>query len=173
MTRMTQAVPLDQHHPEIVLGVDTHKDVHVAAVITAAGAFVGSRSFPTTAGGYEQLLDWARTSGHVSRAGVECTGSYGAALSRYLRSQGITVFEVNQPDKATRRRRGKSDIIDAEAAAEQPAPPPTRSNSWPGGSSTSPRRSKTSPRGSPRSSRNTTRSSWPATTSAPTRPRRF
>lgn len=117
MTRMTQAFPLDQHHPEIVLGVDTHKDVHVAAVITAAGAFVGSRSFPTTAGGYEQLLDWARTSGHFSRAGVECTGSYGAALSRYLRSQGITVFEVNQPDKATRRRRGKSDIIDAEAAA--------------------------------------------------------
>lgn len=117
MTRMTQAVPLDQDHPEIVLGVDTHKDVHVAAVITAAGAFVESRSFPTTAEGYEQLLDWARTSGHVSRAGVECTGSYGAALSRYLHSQGITVIEVNQPDKATRRRRGKSDIIDAEAAA--------------------------------------------------------
>lgn len=117
MTRMTQAVPLDQDNPEIVLGVDTHKDVHVAAVVTAAGAFVESRSFPTTADGYELLLDWARTLGHLSRAGVECTGSYGAALSRYLHSQGIAVFEVNQPDKATRRRRGKSDIIDAEAAA--------------------------------------------------------
>ncbi|MER5935235.1 hypothetical protein [Streptomyces sp. NPDC002054] len=51
MTRMTQAVPLDQ---DIVLGVDTHKDVHVAAVITAARAFVESRSSPTTAEGHEQ-----------------------------------------------------------------------------------------------------------------------
>ncbi|MFJ6686803.1 transposase [Streptomyces werraensis] len=114
---MTQPAPLYQDTPDIVLGVDTHKDVHVAAMVTAAGAFVESRSFPTTAEGYERLLDWARTLGHLSQAGVECTGSYGAALSRYLLSQGITVVEVNQPDKATRRRRGKSDIIDAEAAA--------------------------------------------------------
>ncbi|MET9603329.1 IS110 family transposase [Streptomyces sp. NPDC006459] len=114
---MTQFAPLDQETSDIVLGVDTHKDVHVAAVVTAAGVFVESRSFPTTAKGYEQLLAWARTLGHLNRAGVECTGSYGAALSRYLHGRGITVFEVNQPDKATRRRRGKSDIIDAEAAA--------------------------------------------------------
>ncbi|MFJ6785186.1 transposase [Streptomyces yangpuensis] len=84
-------------------------------MVTAAGAFVESRSFPTTAEGYEQLLDWARALGRLSQAGVECTGSYGVALSRYLRGQGITVFEVNQPDKATRRRRGKSDILDREA----------------------------------------------------------
>ncbi|MFD9405039.1 transposase [Streptomyces sp. NPDC060011] len=114
---MTRPVPLDQDTPDIVLGVDTHKDVHVAAVVTAGGVFVESRSFPTTADGYNQLLDWARTLGQLSRAGVECTGSYGAALSRFLRCQGVTVFEVNQPDKATRRRRGKSDTIDAEAAA--------------------------------------------------------
>ncbi|MFJ8010930.1 IS110 family transposase [Streptomyces sp. NPDC096339] len=114
---MTQSAPPDQETSEIVLGVDTHKDIHVAAVVTAAGAFIESRSFPTTAEGYEHLLHWARTLGRLDRAGVECTGSYGAALSRYLLSQGITVFEVNQPDKATRRRRGKSDIIDAEAAA--------------------------------------------------------
>lgn len=117
MTRMTQSAPLDQETSDIVLGVDTHKDVHVAAVVTAAGVFVESRSFPTTAEGYEQLLAWARTLGRLSQAGVECTGSYGAALSRYLHGQGITVFEVNQPDKATRRRRGKSDVVDAEAAA--------------------------------------------------------
>ncbi|MFE9934632.1 hypothetical protein [Streptomyces sp. NPDC005533] len=54
MTRMTQPAPLDQDNPDIVLGVDTHKDVHVAAVVTAAGVFVESRSFPTTAEGYEQ-----------------------------------------------------------------------------------------------------------------------
>jgi hypothetical protein len=53
----------------------------------------------------------------VKRAGVECTGSYGAALTRHLRQAGVAVAEVNQPDKATRRRRGKTDAIDAEAAA--------------------------------------------------------
>jgi transposase len=103
---------------EVVLGVDTHKDVHVAAVITALGALVASRSFPTTAAGYRKLLVWARTFGTLRRAGVECTGSYGAALARQLRAAGIEVVEVNQPDKATRRRRGKSDPIDAEAAAQ-------------------------------------------------------
>ncbi|MFF4398535.1 transposase [Streptomyces sp. NPDC001480] len=62
-------------------------------------------------------MDWARSSGLVSRAEVECTGSYGAALSRIVRTNELTVIEVNQPDKATRRRRGKTDAIDAEAAA--------------------------------------------------------
>jgi transposase len=102
---------------EVILGVDTHKDVHVAAVITAMGAVLASRSFATTAAGYHQLVAWARTYGTLRRAGVECTGSYGAALTRQLRAAGINVIEVNQPDKATRRRRGKTDTIDAQAAA--------------------------------------------------------
>ena len=102
---------------EVVLGVDTHKDLHVAAVITTLGALLGSRAFAATRAGYEQLLTWARTFGPLQRAGVECTGSYGAALARHLRTEGVQVIEVNQPDKATRRRRGKTDAIDAEAAA--------------------------------------------------------
>jgi len=103
---------------EVILGVDTHKDIHVAAVITALGAVAASRSFPTTMAGYHQLLAWARTFGTLRRAGVECTGSYGAALARHLRAAGSNVIEVNQPDKATRRRRGKTDTIDAQAAAQ-------------------------------------------------------
>src|SRR5215213_8548951 len=102
---------------EVILGVDTHKDNHVAAVITALGAVAASRSFPTTMAGYHQLLAWARTFGTLRRAGVECTGSYGAALTRHLQAAGITVIEVNQPDKATHRRCGKTDTIDAQAAA--------------------------------------------------------
>jgi transposase len=102
---------------EVVLGVDTHKDVHVAAVISRLGVLLGTRSFPTTASGYRQLLDWARGLGVVRRAGVECTGSYGAALARHLSANHIEVIEVNQPDKASRRRRGKTDTIDAQAAA--------------------------------------------------------
>ncbi|MEX5713122.1 IS110 family transposase [Parafrankia sp. FMc6] len=102
---------------EVVLGVDTHKDVHVAAVLTPVGALLGSATFPTTADGCAQLLAWAREYGTVARAGVEGTGSYGAALTRHLLAAGVTVAEVNRPDRAARRRRGKTDALDAEAAA--------------------------------------------------------
>ncbi|MGW0885837.1 IS110 family transposase [Streptomyces sp. NPDC002671] len=102
---------------EVLLGVDTHKDVHAAAVITTLGATLDGRSFPATADGYSQLVAWARSFGVLRRAGVECTGSYGAALTRRLGAEGIEVTEVNQPDKAARRRHGKTDAIDAEAAA--------------------------------------------------------
>lgn len=44
-------------------------------------------------------------------------GSFGAALSRYLLAQGVDVFDVNRFDRADRRRRGKSDPLDAENAA--------------------------------------------------------
>ena len=102
---------------EVILGVDTHKELHVAAVVSLHGALLGSQSFPTTAEGYQAMLQWATTLGRVARAGVEGTHSYGSALSRHLLAAGVAVIEVNQPDKAHRRRRGKTDTIDAEAAA--------------------------------------------------------
>jgi hypothetical protein len=99
-------VPIISHPPalgselvreEVVLGVDTHKDVHVAAVITLIGGLLETRSFPATTAGYAQLLTWAAAFGTLLRAGIECTGSYGAALTRHLQAQGIEVLEVNQP----------------------------------------------------------------------------
>jgi transposase len=107
----------DTRDQDVVLGVDTHKDIHVAAVLSALGVLVGSATFPTTAAGYRQLLAWARGFGPLRLAGVEGTGSYGKALTRYLRGEGIEVTEVNSPDKAARRRRGKTDAVDADAAA--------------------------------------------------------
>lgn len=102
---------------EVLLGVDTHKDMHAAAVVTLVGSTLDCRSFPATIDGYQQLTAWARSFGTLRRAGVECTGSYGAALARHLRAEGVDVTEVNQPDKAARRRHGKTDAVDAEAAA--------------------------------------------------------
>ncbi|MCI4061455.1 IS110 family transposase [Micromonospora sp. R77] len=102
---------------EVILGVDTHKDVHVAAAVNIHGVLLDSCSFPTTAEGYQAMVDRAIALGPLRRAGVEGTHSYGAALTRHLLTAGIGVIEVNQPDKAHRRRRGKTDAIDAEAAA--------------------------------------------------------
>ena len=120
MPSMPEPVSDDQDNSaaeEIVLGVDTHKDIHVAAVITSLGVLRESTPFPATAAGYQALLAWAGTFGVLRRAGVECTGSYGAALARHLRAAGVEVIEVNQPDKATRRRQGKTDTLDAASAA--------------------------------------------------------
>ena len=100
-----------------VLGVDTHKDVHVAAVVSVLGALLGTRPFPATATGYRQLAEWAHSLGVVQQAGVEGTGSYGAGLARHLAVEGMEVIEVNRPDRAARRRSGKTDAVDAEAAA--------------------------------------------------------
>lgn len=102
---------------EAILGVDTHKDFHVAALVSVLGVRLDWRRFPATAGGYRQLLAWAGALAVVRRAGVEGSHCFGAALTRHLRAAGLQVIEVNQPDKAERRRRGKSDALDAEAAA--------------------------------------------------------
>jgi transposase len=101
---------------EVILGVDTHKDLHVAAALTRSGRLVTTGAFPATADGYRQLLAWAREFGRPSAAGVEGTGSWGAGLARFLRGEGVMVIEVNRPDRSARRRRGKTDAIDAEAA---------------------------------------------------------
>ena len=53
----------------------------------------------------------------MRKVGVEGTGSYGAGLSRFLRTAGLTVIEVNRPNREERRRSGKSDPLDAIEAA--------------------------------------------------------
>ncbi len=101
----------------VTAGVDTHLDVHVVAALDERGGLLGVESFETTLAGYRQLLGWLRRFGEVELAGVEGTGSYGAGLSRYLHGEGITVVEVDRPNRQRRRRRGKSDPQDAIAAA--------------------------------------------------------
>lgn len=101
----------------VVIGVDTHKDVHVAVALSGLGARLGDASAPATADGYRQLATWARSHGAVHAFGIEGTGSYGAGLSRALSAQGFLIIEVNRPNRQLRRQRGKSDTVDAEAAA--------------------------------------------------------
>ena len=102
---------------EVVGGVDTHTDVHQAAVIDTIGRHLATEAFPTTPEGYRRLLAWLRSHGQVLTVGMEGTGSYGAELARHLRAGQITVVEVDRPDRRARRAAGKSDPIDAYAAA--------------------------------------------------------
>lgn len=102
---------------EVILGVDTHLDVHVGVVIDQVGRVQGTHSIPTNALGYQELFGWAQQFGSLKRAGIEGTASYGAGLTRFLQAKGITVIEVNRPNRMRRRSRGKSDPTDAESAA--------------------------------------------------------
>jgi len=101
----------------VIGGVDTHADVHVAAAVDHNGGVLGIESFPTTQAGYEELAGWMAGHGLIERVGVEGTGSYGVGLARFLATTGIDVVEVDRPNRQTRRKYGKSDPIDAVAAA--------------------------------------------------------
>jgi transposase len=98
-------------------GVDTHRDVHVAAALDPLGGLLGSESFSTDVAGYKALLGWLKSFGDVTKIGVEGTGSYGSGLARYLHRMGVEVIEVDRPDRQQRRRTGKSDPLDAVEAA--------------------------------------------------------
>jgi transposase len=98
-------------------GVDTHKDTHTAAALDHTGRCLGHAAFPASKAGYIAILAWLGGFGRVECIGVEGTGSYGAGLTRYLCKQGVKVVEVNRPNRQARRRHGKSDPADAEAAA--------------------------------------------------------
>ena len=102
---------------EIIIGIDTHKHIHAAVAITVLGARLDALTIPVGGQGYQALDLWARSSGPVRAFGVEGTGSYGAALSRFLCERGHTVVEVNRPNRQPRHQQGKSDPLDAEAAA--------------------------------------------------------
>ena len=69
-------------------GVDTHKDVHVAAALDELGRLLGTEAFPTTAGWLSAAAAMAAQLGEVVAVGVEGTGSWGAGLARFLTAAG-------------------------------------------------------------------------------------
>lgn len=98
-------------------GVDTHADTHTVAALDERGRVMGRATFPATPSGYVQLHDWLIGHGPIDAVGIEGTGSYGAGLARHLSRGGVRLVEVDRPDRRTRRRQGKSDPVDAIAAA--------------------------------------------------------
>src|ERR671910_405735 len=102
---------------EVILGVDTHLELHVAVALDQLGRRLGETTVPTSTRGYARLLRWAEGLGIVGCVGIEGTSSYGAGLVRYLHSAEIPVMEVERPKRRHLKRKGKSDPKDAEAAA--------------------------------------------------------
>ena len=102
---------------QVIIGVDTHQDRHVAVAIDRQGVRLGERHMPATMFGYGELERWSRGLGEIRAFGIEGTGSYGAGVARFLIGRGYAVVEVNRPDRSTRHRKGKSDPTDAEMAA--------------------------------------------------------
>lgn len=101
----------------VIIGVDTHKDNHIAVAIDAQGARLGSTTISTTRKGYQDLEVWAAQFGQVKAFGIEGTGSFGAGLSRDLLAKGHGVLDVMRPNRQFRYLHGKSDSLDAENAA--------------------------------------------------------
>jgi transposase len=113
---MAMSMMADSSRP-VTGGVDTHKDVHVAAVVDRLGAVLGTAAFDNSTPGYELLHQWIARFGALERVGVEGTGSYGAGLARFLTAANVEVVEINRPDRHARHAEGKSDPLDAVAAA--------------------------------------------------------
>lgn len=108
---------MTKNRVQVTVGVDTHLETHVAVALDGIGRVLGEASFDADPAGYRALLGWSTSLGEVAAFGVEGTGCYGAGLARTLHRAGHQVIEVDRPDRRTRRSRGKSDPVDAEAAA--------------------------------------------------------
>lgn len=117
MTATTSSMTPIGEQRRVIVGVDTHKDAHVAVALNELGGILGSGSFNADRAGYRALIGWAVAFGGAVVFGVEGTGSYGAGLASAIRRSGIGVLEVLRADRRDRRLRGKSDTIDAENAA--------------------------------------------------------
>lgn len=101
----------------VAIGIDTHRDRHSACALDRLGRPLGELELTTDPAGYRALHRWACTLGEPAFA-LEGSGSYGAGLARHLAELGASVYECERPTRRDRRR-GKSDQIDAAAAARR------------------------------------------------------
>jgi transposase len=107
-------------HVEVVIGVDTHRDSHTAAVVIAAtGAAVEHTTVCAAPAGYRELLALADQHSPSRAWSIEGTGSYGRGLTRFLAQRGELLGEIERPVRPARRSGAKSDPIDAVRAGRE------------------------------------------------------
>jgi transposase len=103
---------------EVVIGVDTHKHTHTAAVVAATtGAVIAQLTVDTDPEGYKALVELADQHGRMRAWAMEGSGGYGAGLAAHLAERDELVVELDRPARPTRRAGAKSDPIDAVRAA--------------------------------------------------------
>lgn len=115
-------------HRRVIIGVDTHKYVHVAFAIDELGASLDSRSFVADSGGYTELIEWAVAFGGKLTFGIEGTGSYGAGLTSAVRRRDIGTIEVVRTD---RRPRSTPCARSHDAGSTSTKRSPATRRSWP------------------------------------------
>lgn len=101
----------------IIAGVDTHTGIHTLALLDMNGRVLSTNTFGADPDGYGHLIAMLGDPARCAGIGVEGTNSFGAALARRLQAAGFPVYEVLRPKRGVRRKDGKSDPIDAIAAA--------------------------------------------------------
>lgn len=115
---MPSTTPQDAAAIDLTGGVDTHRDTHTTAVIDMVGRVLGTEQFPATPAGYAALLAWMCSFGRLGRVRGRGHRLYDAGPARQLRERSVEVVEVDRPDRKSRRFQGKTDPIDAIAAAK-------------------------------------------------------
>jgi transposase len=105
---------------DFVIGVDTHRDRHAAAIVTATGGVLAELELAASQPGYRDVLARVRRHAPGRRVwAMEGTGSYGAGLARFLLAQGERVVEIDRPTRREGRSGAKSDALDAVRAARE------------------------------------------------------
>lgn len=102
----------------VIAGIDTHADTHHVAVINEYGKAPRGQGIPGRGHRLSEDREFITRYGTVTAVGVEGTGSYGAEIAKTLRGEGLCVLEVNRPNRAARRLKGKPDPLDAYQAAQ-------------------------------------------------------
>ena len=114
----------------VIGGIDTHKDLHVAAVLDTAGVLLGTEAFSTTRAGYRALVRWLRGFGDVRLVGIEGTGSYAPGSPATLA----------RPGSRSPRSTGPTAPTGAAGARTTPSTPRTPpALPWPAGAPAPPR----------------------------------
>ena len=105
---------------DAVIGVDTHRDSHAAALLDPNGGVRATLQVPTDRAGHARLLQLAGTQAPGWRVwALEGTGCYGAGLTSFLVDQGEWVVEIDRPKRPRGRNGAKSDTLDAIRAGRE------------------------------------------------------
>jgi transposase len=113
-------VPMLEGNIDHVIGVDTHRDAHAAAILDRNGGLLGQLEVPSSQAGYEELLGLVAQQAPGRRCwALEGTGCYGAGLASFLAAQGEWVVEVDRPKRPRGRSGAKSDVLDAIRAGRE------------------------------------------------------